>query len=46
MMTSLVAQLSDVDLKDGYADGAKRIETRRAHLLPKKGNAIRLAEDA
>jgi hypothetical protein len=46
VMTGLVTQFPDVDLKDGYTDGAKRIETRCAHLFLKKGNTIRLAEDA
>jgi hypothetical protein len=46
VMTGLVTQFPDVDLKDGYADGVKRIETRSAHLFLKRGDAIRLAEDA
>jgi hypothetical protein len=46
VMTGLVTQFPDVDLKDGYTDSAKRIETRCAHLFLKRGDAIRLAEDA
>jgi hypothetical protein len=46
VMTGLVAQFPNVDLKDGYPDGAKRIETRGAHLFLKRGDAIRPAEDA
>jgi hypothetical protein len=46
VMTCLVTQFADVDLKDGYTDGVKRVETRRAHLILKRRNTIRLAEDA
>jgi hypothetical protein len=46
VMTGLVTQFPHVDLKDGYADGAQRIETHCAHLFLKRGDAIRLAENA